>query len=263
MAPIVLFVYNRPSHTRQTLDALANNYSANMSDLYIYSDGPKSVGATCDVSMVRSIINEDKYVHLFNSVKIIQSKINKGLANSIIEGVSAVFQEYENVIVLEDDLVTSRSFLNYMNVSLKHFDGIENVGSITGYSPIFLQEINKDIYFVNRNCSYGWGTWRNVWLSIEWDSSKIKLSFIDYIKFKKFSGCGRDRIKRLINQKRGIIDSWSIRFGWSLSNLNLLTVYPTQALLRNIGWDGSGTHNKGASKAGEIFNTHVQDYKEN
>ena len=41
LAPIALFVYNRPVHTLQTLVSLKNNDLAKESVLFIYADGPK------------------------------------------------------------------------------------------------------------------------------------------------------------------------------------------------------------------------------
>ncbi len=41
LAPITFFVYNRPEHTRQTLEALSKNELANESELYVFADGPK------------------------------------------------------------------------------------------------------------------------------------------------------------------------------------------------------------------------------
>ena len=38
LAPVVIFTYNRPWHTQQTLEALQKNQLANESELFIYSD---------------------------------------------------------------------------------------------------------------------------------------------------------------------------------------------------------------------------------
>ena len=41
LAPVVLFVYTRPWHTRQTIESLLKNEIARDTELFIFSDGPK------------------------------------------------------------------------------------------------------------------------------------------------------------------------------------------------------------------------------
>src|SRR3954468_7877191 len=107
-APIILFVYNRPVHTKNTLDALANNYLAGESVLFIFSDGPKNEASAEElnkINAVRSIAAAEKR---FKEVKVIESVSNKGLAGSIVSGVTKIVNEYEKIIVLEDDIITSK-----------------------------------------------------------------------------------------------------------------------------------------------------------
>ena len=85
LAPIALFVYNRPKHTRQTIEALLLNSQAKHSDLYIFSDAPKNETAKAAVEEVRGYVRQ---VSGFNKVNIIERASNWGLANSVIDGVS-------------------------------------------------------------------------------------------------------------------------------------------------------------------------------
>src|SRR5580692_4915206 len=107
-APIALFVYNRADLARQTLDALARNAGAQQSDLIIFSDGPKGEQDATQVAAVRSQIATVKGFH---SVKLIEAPSNRGLAPSIIAGVTALTGECDHLIVMEDDLLTSPVFL--------------------------------------------------------------------------------------------------------------------------------------------------------
>ncbi|MDR3057781.1 MAG: glycosyltransferase [Prevotella sp.] len=119
LAPIVLFVYNRPMHTMQTLEALSENLLADDSELIIFSDAPKNISVADDVEKVRSYI---KTVHGFKSVTIIERDTNWGLAASIIDGVTEIVDRYGKVIVLEDDIVTSPYFLKFMNGALDFYE---------------------------------------------------------------------------------------------------------------------------------------------
>jgi GT2 family glycosyltransferase len=130
LAPIVLFVYNRLQHTRQTIDALRNNDLAKDSELFIYSDGAINKGAASEVNKVRHLIFG---MSGFKKVTIIERDRNWGLAASIIDGVTQVIGQYGRVIVLEDDLVTSPYFLRYMNEALDLYQNEHQVISIVGY----------------------------------------------------------------------------------------------------------------------------------
>jgi GT2 family glycosyltransferase len=107
LAPIVLFVYNRPDHTQKTLQALQKNTLAFDSELFIYADAAKNNLVKQQVDEVRTLISN---VSGFRNVTVIKQEINTGLANSIIGGVTEIANKYGKVIALEDDLLTSPYF---------------------------------------------------------------------------------------------------------------------------------------------------------
>src|SRR5690554_840908 len=129
-APICLFVYSRLEETKRTVQALQNNYLAYESELIIFSDGAKDDVTQHKVENVREYL---KTIHGFKTIKIVESETNKGLANSVIFGVSEVMEQYENVIVVEDDLIVSNNFLDYMNQALNTFQNCNNVFSVSGF----------------------------------------------------------------------------------------------------------------------------------
>ncbi|MGF1924198.1 MAG: glycosyltransferase, partial [Bacteroidia bacterium] len=124
LAPVALFVYNRPQHTERTIKFLQQNELASESRLFIFSDGPKASEDSLKVQEVRDYI---KSVVGFKSVKIIELAENKGLADSIIAGVTRLTREYGKVIVFEDDLISSPHTLTYFNEALTRFHSVERV----------------------------------------------------------------------------------------------------------------------------------------
>ena len=160
LAPIVLFVYNRPLHTKQTIEALQKNELAKESELFIYSDAPKSSEVQSDVDEIREYI---KSINGFKKVTIVERDENWGLANSIIDGVTKIVNEYGKIIVLEDDLVTSPYFLRFMNDSLARYETEERVWHISGYSQPFNKLNIKEHFFIKPTTCWGWGTWLNRW----------------------------------------------------------------------------------------------------
>ena len=111
LTPIILFVYNRPEHTQKTIEYLCKNRLAESSNLFIFSDGPKKEKDRQRVTEARNCL---KNIQGFKEIKITEREKNLGLANSVISGVSEIFKSYNKVIVLEDDILSSPSFLKFM-----------------------------------------------------------------------------------------------------------------------------------------------------
>ena len=243
LAPVVLFVYNRADHVKQTLDALSKNDLAKESDLFIFSDGPRKEKDIDAVNAVRKLIKEESWKKVFKTVTIIESSKNKGLANSIISGADSVINKYGRIIVLEDDCVSSKDFLRFMNISLDYYEHDEKVWSIGGYTVNMHmpQGYSLDVYLMGRTCSYAWATWSDRWEKVDWEVKSYP-SFKHNIKRRKqFNEYGMDRSKMLDEQQLGIKNSWAIRFCFAMFENNMFTVYPCQSKIRNIGYD-VGTH---------------------
>ena len=264
LAPIALFVYARADHTKATVEALAKNDLAKSTHLWIFSDGPKGQKSTAKVEEVRNYIDTIPGQNSFKSVTIIKAKKNKGLANSIIGGVSKLTIEYGRVIVVEDDLVTAPDYLEFMNSALNFYKTNSNIGSVTGYSPLhsYPSDYKYDVYLATRNCSYGWGTWSDRWERVDWEAQAYEQLRTSFKLRNQFNECGIDRYNRLNRQMNRKIDSWSIRFGLFQFMNNLYTVYPVVSRLKNIGWDGSGTHNTDKSASSSMpHNQKIEDKK--
>ncbi len=241
LAPIVLFTYNRPDHTKSTINALKANHLASESDLIIYSDAAKDFESLQAVNEVREFLRS---VSGFKSLTIIEQTENQGLENSIINGVSDVVNKYGKVIVLEDDIVTSPSFLSFINDSLVYYKNESKVFTISGYSNIDIPSTYKhNIYFSHISTSWGWATWSDRWNSVTWDNKY----YVDILKNKKLISdiqkkIGNQRIKMLQMQVKGEINSWAIRRLFSQLIQRKMTMFPRKSLVNNIGHDGTGTH---------------------
>ena len=240
LAPIVLFVYNRLNHTRQTLEALRKNDLASKSELIIYSDSAKNKNDLKKVAKVRGYI---KNIDGFKKIIIRKTKENIGLANSIINGVTKVVNEYGKIIVLEDDLVTSRFFLRFMNEALEAYKDEPRVASIHGY--IYPIKNLPETFFIKGADCWGWATWNNKWSIFESDAKKL----LENVKKKNVEreinfNDSYNYTKMLKDQIKGKNDSWAIRWYVSAFLKNMMTLYPGQSYVQNIGFDNEGTHTK-------------------
>lgn len=238
LAPIILFVYNRPKHAKQTVEALQKNELANESELFIYSDAPKNENTVEKVKEVREYI---KTIDGFKSVTIIEREQNWGLANSIIDGVTEIINKYGKTIVLEDDLVTSPYFLKFMNEALSMYENENNIVCIHGY----MYPINglPETFFIKGADCWGWATWKEKWSIFEKDGQKLldELGKKNLQKEADFNDAiGYSQM--LKDQIKGKNNSWAVRWYMSAFLKGMLTLYPGVSYVRNIGNDESGTH---------------------
>ncbi len=243
-APIVIFVYNRPNHVKRLIESLIQNSLAKESDLYIYSDAPKNENNKEKVDEVRKYILGLNNKNWFKQVNIICAKNNLGLANSIINGVSEVIKKYGKVIVLEDDLMVSPYFLDYMNQALETYQNEKRVFSVSGFSRDieYLRDINADMYFSNRAQSWSWGTWIDRWDKINWNVPEYKLFKFDLKQRREFNKGGDDMSSMLDRQQCNFINSWAIRFCFYQYLNDGYSVQPRLTLVSNAGQDGSGSN---------------------
>ncbi len=243
LAPIVLFVYNRPWHTEQVLNALMQNKLSSESILYIYSDGPKAEATEfqkSEIVAVRKILRLKKWCKV---VHIIEATINQGLANSIIDGVTKIVNQYGKIIVLEDDIVTSSGFLQYMNDALFFYEQYENIFHVSGYMYPHSSRLPKTFFF-NVPLCWGWATWKRAWCNFNSNTEQL-ISYFDtsnrWADFNKFGGSFlEDQLRKNFS---GSLNTWFIKWHASVMIQNGLCLYPATSLVNNIGFDSTGVHN--------------------
>lgn len=239
IAPIVLFVYNRPEHTRRTVEALVKNELASQSDLIIFSDGTKDDVGSVKVKAVRDYL---RTISGFKSVVINEKEKNCGLANSIIAGVTEVVNKHDNIIVLEDDIVTSPYFLSFMNDALDMYKDEEKVICIHGYVFPVKADLPETFFLCGTSC-WGWATWKRGWELFEADGEKLLKQFTTREQRKRFNYDNNfPFFKMLKDQVNGKNDSWAIRWNASAFLQDRLTLWLGRSLVQNIGTDSSGTH---------------------
>lgn len=244
LSPILLFVYKRLDTLERTVAALKQNSIASDSELFIFSDGGKSNEDNKKVEEVRTFLRN---ISGFKKVILKESGKNMGLANSVIAGVTEVLKSYNSVIVLEDDLVTSPNFLNFMNESLSYYQDSLNVFSVSGYS--FNLKIpdgyNYDVYFTKRSSSWGWAIWKDRWEKVDWSMKNFENTNWSFQRKSDFNKMGSDLYGMLKRQYQGKMDSWAIRFCFHQYLINSYTVFPAISKVQNIGYGDDATHTNG------------------
>jgi SAM-dependent methyltransferase len=256
LAPVVLFVYNRPWHAQQTIEALQRNELSQDTNLFIFSDGPKYKKAEESVRKTREYI---KTIKGFKSVSIILREENFGLAKSIITGVTEIVNKYGRIIVMEDDLLSSPFFLSFMNDALRFYNDEEKVISIQGYIYPLKGRLPEAFFIKGADC-LGWATWKRGWDIFERDGKKLLEQITACRLSAEFNFNGTYGYTRMLkDQINGKNDSWAIRWYASAFLCDKLILYPGKSLIRHIGNDGSGTNfDKSDILDVDIINTSVK-----
>ena len=247
LAPIVLFTYNRPWHVEQTLNALMQNELASESILYIYCDGAKPDATEEQKEKIRQSREVVRKKQWCKEVVIRETEQNKGLGNSIIEGVAEVINKHRKVIVLEDDLVTSPLFLDYMNKALEYYENRKTVFSISAVSRpnphlFYPKDYEYDVYVSQTHRPTGWATWLDRWKQVDWSAKCFKYLQADKNIRNAFNRLGADYYSALEKQQLTGQNVWSIRFALAHFVNHAVSICPIVSYIDHIGWDEEATN---------------------
>ena len=243
LSPIALFVYNRPDKTEKILNNLSKNIEINKSILNIICDHPK------DSNQDDNLKNKEvlKIINKFNKCKelnIIKRKKNYGLYNNIVKGLNFFFKKNNSLIVLEDDLILDKFFLNFMNNSLNKLKIYKSVGSICGYIPtnISKSKKKKNNFFSSFVDCWGWATWKDRWKYYN-KNNQFLFSNI-YKKKDEFNLSKNEYFSSLLkNNHIRKNPSWAINWYASLFLKNKLNFYPSRSLVSLQSANGTNGYN--------------------
>ncbi|MEM6298430.1 MAG: glycosyltransferase family A protein, partial [Bacteroidota bacterium] len=243
-APIALIVYARPEHTRRTLESLRNNTLADQSELYVFADGPKadaSEETQENIAEVRRIVREIGWP---SPIHFDEQETNRGLDNSIIHAVTMLTEKYGRVIVVEDDLVLGKGFLEFINKGLDLYEDSANVFGVTGYISPTKRQMPPS-YFLPVFSSWGWGTWKRAWDTFTHDPEGLYESIMrlpepvqERFDFGKMPN--REMLHNIITQ--GKTTCWDVCTNATMFLKDMLFLYPGQSLVQNTGYDGTGSN---------------------
>lgn len=236
---VTVFAYKRPQHLQSLFDSLARNPELKFLDLHVFIDGPRNQNENGIIKEVVRIA--ETFTGALNKT-VYKSTKNKGLADSVINGVSKIFQDYSYQIVLEDDLILREDFLQFMLTVNDKFRNNPRISGANGYSyPSRFK--NAEAFFVRGADCWGWSTWKDRWDKVNWDSENLYKRLKQENLIDQFNLLGNFNYSKILkDQIKQKIDSWAIRWHASMFLENNYTIFPNVSLVKNTGFDGSGTH---------------------
>jgi GR25 family glycosyltransferase involved in LPS biosynthesis len=258
--PVILFAYNRPEHTRLVLEALKKNQLAGQTELFVFIDGPRATATASqkkDIDEVLKVVESEQWC---KNVVIRAHQQNIGCRNSIIQGITTVLSQHEAAIILEDDIVTSPHFLNFMNKCLNFYRDYPAVFSISGlnleHNKIQIPDDYKyDVYVSLRQFNSGWATWSDRWNKINWNKDTLKEFLTNPVLCDAYSRGGDDLIPMLYDEIEGRSDAWDVQFTFNQFKHHGVSIIPIHSYVDNIGGDGTGTHH---TNSGEFLRFNIE-----
>ncbi|WP_170452960.1 sugar transferase [Ruegeria arenilitoris] len=239
-APVCVFAFNRPEHTRRTLEALAQSPLAASTSLTVFIDGPRNAAEKPIVDAVAQVAETQQG---FASIELRRRDRNAGLAVSIEEGVSQMMAEHGRAIILEDDILTSPAFLQYMNLALERYKDTPDVWHIAGYNEALIGlKLHTDAFFWRFMSCWGWASWSDRWQHFERDPQKIVSEFSSNDIYRFNLDGAEDFWDQVERNLTGEISTWAIFWYATIFRNNGLCLSPAFSYAQNIGLDGSGTH---------------------
>ena len=242
MSPICLFVYKRYDTTKLMLESLLACPECADSELYVFMDEARNDSEADDVEKVRALFDN---LQGFKTIHPYPARMNKGMARSVIDGVTTVLEKHESIIVLEDDLVVAPDFLTFMNAALEAYRDRSDIWSISGYTPNLkeIEQYDKNgVFLVPRAQCWGWATWNDRWETVDWEVSDFNYLARNKKRRKAFDMGGNDLFRTLEMEHRERIESWAVRWAYAASKQKMWTVNPMLSKVQNIGLKSSTSH---------------------
>lgn len=209
------------------------------SQLVVFCDGPRTDADAGAVVATREVARELSPP----GTRFVFHECNNGLRRSIVAGVGTLLDEFGTVIVIEDDLRVAEGFLEFMNAALDHYADDEKVMQVSGHQfPVVVERKGKSM-FLPLTTTWGWATWHRAWQHFDPDAAGYQKLLDDPKLRKRFDLDGSYPFFKMLQMQRdGLVDSWGILWYLSVFVRGGLVLFPPQALVKNEGFDGSGTH---------------------
>lgn len=232
---IGITAYNRAEKTISVIEAL---HRERAKDVILFLDFPDSMAVAAEQKRIR-----DHVACRADMIRQIVVRPHRlGLKASILNAMKVLFENGEEVLLLEDDIVLRPQGLDFFRQGLRQLRTFTAVKSICGYAPPSQSVPTKAsgeiaVCLAQRFSPWGWATWRDRW-NYDTDVHRLIARARDEAVFDRLPS----DIRRLcaLAEAKGALKTWSLN--WILSHYieNRYCAYPDVAVLDNIGNDGSG-----------------------
>lgn len=249
-APIVMISYNRPSFVRLSINNVALADGVGNHDIFMFIDGPKSEKDKIKQDEIFAIV--ESYKKQLPKLTIIRRNRNYGCRDNIVDAISTIITRYGKAIIIEDDILISKTFLDYMDEALDLYKNDKSIWSINAYQLPNLKipvDYPYDVYLDPVNMCWGWGTWVDRWNQVDFALKDWEVERENPIVLSRLNRAGRHFLDMINAQYDGRLDTWDVQCLYHVVKNGLMSIEPKFQLSKNIGFDPmvGGVHHNIAS----------------
>ena len=270
-APIAIFAFNRADTLRRVLDNLSrcvNLSGEGQRKGYAFVDGPRDAEDEPKIAEVIAVLEQFKK-QKFPNLTIITREKNLGNPVNMPDGIATVLDLHGRVIIVEDDILVSKTFFSYMDSALEKYEADDRVWCINAWRSRYVKlpyHYKNDVYLNPRNMCWGRGTWKDRWSAVDLSMSDWSDFRRDQKNLDRLEKSGIDLFPMLESQSRGHLKSWDVQCSYHMAKNGLFAVEPRYALTKNIGFGMPSAHCTGVNTAISHakyfdFNPQLVDFK--
>lgn len=250
-APIIIPTLNRHEHLKKCVESLKSNTYAKYTDLIISLDFPPSAKYADGYKKVSEYL--DGGISGFNAVKIIRQKENLGAKKNSMFLVDYALKNYGMYIFSEDDNEYAPAFLEFVDKSLQKYRNDDGILGVCGFSyPIALTENDNTVYASSQFNAYGYAIWEKerIWFENNADGEYFKKKLRNLsvgIKCVKQVPMDYHYVINCIFRGEEPINGDALMAVFAVIE-NKRFIFPKKTLVKNNGFDGSGSNWSGNYK---------------
>ncbi len=243
--PVALTFFNRPQTTARVFEAIAK---ARPRKLFLIADGPRpdrpeDVESCAAAQEVVSRVDWDCEVHRN------YADVNLGCGYRPATGISWLFEQVEEAIILEDDCVPDPSFFPYCEALLQHYREDERVMIVSGTNTLKGRGATPYSYWFSRVPHCGaWATWRRAWRHFDMEMTlwpELRdTGFLHEMMGDEDAVAFLTRVFDRAHANPADIHYWDFQWLFACWAQNGFCAVPATNLISNIGFGDHGTHHK-------------------
>ena len=238
--PVMVVAFNRPAMLKETLSNLSRCENLGDREIHLYVDGPRNVA---DESKIRAVV--DVAMKWGRDLRIKIRNANLGGVPNMIAAVSEMLEQYGRVIIIEDDILVSQSFLTFMDDALSRYENNPKIWAINGYvdpKMTMPRQYKKDYFLAPRHSAWGWGTWKDRWAAVDFEIKDWTTMRSDESLVRELNVAGGDIVKMLDAEVAGELNAWDVQCTYYMRKNGLYTLRPRLTLTKNNGFGTECEH---------------------
>ena len=239
--PVIFLIFNRPQYTKRVFAEIAK---AKPPKLLIVADGPRPdrPGEADKCAATREVLEHvDWECELLKNY----SDINLGCRRRVASGISWVFEQVEEAIILEDDTLPHPTFFPFCEELLEKYRRDERVMHISGNNYQLGRRADAHSYYFSQyDHIWGWASWRRAWRHYDvemklWPRLRDTAWLSEILDDEAAARWWRHNLDQVWASQ---VDTWDSQWVFTIWRQGALSITPDVNLVSNIGFGNNSTH---------------------